>query len=170
MHLYLTDTIIGAVVGGVVGGVVVIVVIIIIIVLLICLCSSSKTCRLPWTHFSVYDVICYMLFATLTATKEEIKEQQDVQVQLVPQQPVLPPRDPIATRQASSVPAEESLYDGSTHNQRVPEESLYDGGVGPAGSVPTGRGGNSQEAVYSQPDTSKKNTDVSLLSTDNLQY
>ena len=99
-----------------------------------------------------------MLFATLTATKKEIKEQQDVQVKLVP------PRDPIATRQASSVPAEESLYDASTQNQRVPEESLYDG------NVPTGKGGNVQEALYSQPDTSKKNTDVSLLSTDNLQY
>eukprot|EP00731_Ephydatia_muelleri_P011542 Em0006g436a len=133
------DPIIGAVVGGVVGVVVVIVVIIIIIVLLICLCKTS--------------------------TKKEIKEQQDVQVQLKPQQPMPPPRDPIATRQASSVPAEESLYDGSTQDQRVPEESLYDGGVGPAGSVPTGRGGNVQEAVYSQPDTSKKNTDKMTYAT-----
>ena len=161
MHLYLTDPIIGAIVGGVVGGVVVIVVmIIIVVVLLIHLCSSSKTCRLPWTHFAVYDVICYMLFATLTATENKTKEQQDVQVQLVPQQPVPPPRDPIAT----SLPAEESLYDDSTQDRRVPEESLYDG------NVPNGRGGNVQEALYSQPDTSKKNADVSLLSTGNLQY
>ena len=138
------------------------------------------------TLFSTYDVICYMLFATLAATENKTKEHQDVQVQLVPPQPMPPPRDPIATRQASKVPAEESLYNASTQDQRVPEESLYDAGVsptgnapivpfydvgvGPTGNVPTGRGGNAQEAVYSQPDTSKKNTDVSLLSTDNLQY
>ena len=164
MHLYLTDPIIGAVVGGVVGGVVVIMVII-IIVLLIHLCSSSKTCRLPWTHFSVYDVICYMLFATLTATKYKRKGKREVSyhnpiaIQLEPEQPVRPPRDP---PQAPSVPAEESLYNASTQNQRVPEESLYDG------NVPNGRGGNVQEALYSQPDTSKKNADVSLLNIDNL--
>ena len=152
MHLYLTDTIIGAVVGGVVGGVVVIVVIIIIIVLLICLCSSSKTCRLPWTHFSVYDVICYMLFATLTATKYKIKGKREVSY-----------HNPIAIQHVPvPVPAEESLYDGSTQDRRVPEESLYDG------NVPNGRGSNVQEALYSQPDTSKKNADVSLLNTDNL--
>eukprot|EP00731_Ephydatia_muelleri_P011552 Em0006g446a len=130
------DTIIGAVLGAVVGGVAVIVVIIVVVVLLICLCKTS--------------------------TENKTKEQQDVQVQLVPPQPMPPPlapRDPIATRQASKVPAEESLYNASTQDQRVPEESLYDGGVGPAGNVPTGRGGNVQEAVYSQPDTSKKNTD-----------
>ena len=66
MHLYLTDTIIGAIIGGVVGGVVVIVVIIIVV-----LSSKKRTCRLPWTHFAVYDVICYMLFVTLTATMNE---------------------------------------------------------------------------------------------------
>ena len=117
---------------------------------------------------TTYDVICYMLFATLAATENKTKEQQDVQVQLVPQQPMPPPRDSIATRQASSVPAEESLYYGSTQDQRVPEESLYDGGVGPTGNVPTGRGGNVQEALNSQPDTSKKNADVSLLNTDKI--
>ena len=68
MHLYLTDTIIVAVVGVLLG--VAVIVVIIIVVLLIHLCSSSKkrTCRLPWTHFAVYDVICYMLFVTLAVT------------------------------------------------------------------------------------------------------
>ena len=143
--------------------------------------------------------IMYMLFATLTATKNTIGghpvvEEIDLNIEMMP-----PPRDPIATPQASSVPLEpflndgmftqdqrvpeESLYDGGvgptvpleqslydgmfTQDQRVPEESLCDGGVGPTGNVPTGRGGNVQEALYSRPDTSKKNADVSLLSTDN---
>ena len=75
MHLYLTDTIIGAVVGVLLGGVAVIVVII-IVVLLIHL-FKKRTCRLPWTHFAVYDVICYMLFVTLTATKKKTNGQQD---------------------------------------------------------------------------------------------
>ncbi|KAL5500508.1 hypothetical protein EMCRGX_G012083 [Ephydatia muelleri] len=140
------DPIIGAIIGGVVGGVVVIVAIIIIIVLLICLCSSSKTCSHKGRDKRTARCTSTAGATTAGATSSA-------------------PRDPIATRQASSVPAEESLYDGSTHNQRVPEESLYDGGVGPAGSVPTGRGGNSQEAVYSQPDTSKKNTDKMTYAT-----
>ena len=92
-----------------------------------------------------------------------VVEEIDLNIAMMP-----PPCDPIATPQASSVPAKESLYDGMfTQDQRVPEESLYDGGVGPAGNVPTGRGGNVQEAVYSQPDTSKKNANVSVLNTDN---
>ena len=71
------------------------------------------------------------------------------------------PPDPIARPQASSVPAEESLYDANTQDQRVPEESLYYGGVGrPTDNVPTGRGGDVQEALYSQRDTSKKNVDI----------
>ena len=77
--------------------------VIIIIVLLIHLRSSSKTCRLPWTHFSVYDVICYMLFATLTATKNKIKGKREVSY-----------HNPIAIQHVPvPVPA-------------VPEESLYE--------------------------------------------
>eukprot|EP00731_Ephydatia_muelleri_P011460 Em0006g354a len=72
---------------------------------------------------------------------------------LTTQELVPPPCDPIATPQAFNLHAEETLYDASTQDQRVPEESLYDG------NVPTGRGGNVQEAMYSQPDTSKKNAD-----------
>ena len=107
-----------------------------------------------------------MLFATVIATENKIKGQDGL-VHSIPAAAQLEqfshyPRDPIATRQASSVPAEESLYDASTQDQRVPEESLYDG------NVPTGKGGNVQEALYSQPDTSKKNADVSLLNTDSL--
>ena len=83
MHLYLTDTIIVAVVG-VLLGVVAVIVVIIIVVLLIHLCSSSKkrTCRLPWTHFAVYDVICYMLFVTLTDTMN--KQHDDGEKQEAP--------------------------------------------------------------------------------------
>ena len=91
-----------------------------------------------------------------------VVEEIDLNIEMMP-----PPHDPIATPQASSVPPEVSLYDASTQDQRVPEESLYDGRVDPAGNVPTGRGGNVQEALYFRPDTSKKNTNVSLLSTDN---
>ena len=79
------------------------------------------------------------------------------------------PPDPIATPQASKVLPEESLYDAvATQDQRVPEESLCDGRVGPAGNVPTGRSGYVQEALYAIPDTSKKNANVSVLNTDNL--
>ena len=105
-----------------------------------------------------------MLFATLAAKKNVINSSGNRWphvgdgVELVP-----PPCDPIATPQAFNLHAEETLYDASTQDQRVPEESLYDG------NVPTGRGGNVQEAMYSQPDTSKKNADVSFLNPDNLQ-
>ena len=132
------------------------VLIIVAVVLLICLFSSSKTCRLPWTHFAVCNAICYLLsFAPLTAEQNKINSGGQGH-----------PPNPIATPQASSVPAEESLYDVVvTKDQRVAKD---DGGVGPAGNVPTCRSGNVQEAVYFQPDTSKKNMGVSVLNTDNL--
>eukprot|EP00731_Ephydatia_muelleri_P011473 Em0006g367a len=120
--------------GIVIGGLVFLILFIVAVVLLICLCSSSKTSTM--NKIGGHPVV----------------EEIDLNIAMMP-----PPCDPIATPQASSVPAKESLYDASTQDQRVPEESLYDGGVGPAGNVPTGRGGNVQEAVYSQPDTSKKN-------------
>ena len=111
------------------------------------------------THFAVCNAICYnFLCAPLTAKQTKIDSGGQGY-----------PPDPIATPQASKVPPEESLYnDVATQDQRVPEESLCDGRVGPAGNVPTGRGGNVQEALYSQPDTSKKNANVSVLNTDNL--
>ena len=56
---------------------------------------------------------------------------------------------------------EVSLYENVvTQDQRVSEESIYDGGVGPTG--------NGQEAVYSQPDISKKKVGVSVLNADKL--
>ena len=66
------------IVGVLLGGGAVIVVIIIIVVLLIHLCSSSKKCRLPWTCFAVYDVICYMLFAALTKDRNDPKVAQNL--------------------------------------------------------------------------------------------
>ncbi|KAL5500538.1 hypothetical protein EMCRGX_G012116 [Ephydatia muelleri] len=136
--LYVSSNNIDIIAGIVIGGLVFLILIIVAVVLLICLCSSSKTSTM--NKIGGHPVV----------------EEIDLNIAMMP-----PPCDPIATPQASSVPAKESLYDGMfTQDQRVPEESLYDGGVGPAGNVPTGRGGNVQEAVYSQPDTSKKNANL----------
>eukprot|EP00731_Ephydatia_muelleri_P011477 Em0006g371a len=113
-----------AIIGPVVGGVVGGVAVIVVIIIVVLL-------------------IC-LCSSSKTSTKYKIKGKREVSY-----------HNPIAIQHVPvPVPAEESLYDGSTQDQRVPEESLYDG------NVPTGRGGNVQEALYSQPDTSKKNADI----------
>ena len=71
--VFWTDLNIGAVVGGVVGvGLICICCICICICLLYCLCqcTSSKTSRLPWTHFPVCNRVGYMIFAPLYSQAE----------------------------------------------------------------------------------------------------
>ena len=53
LHIYLTANNIGIIAEIVIGGLVFVILSIVAAVLLICLFSSSKTCRLPWTHFAV---------------------------------------------------------------------------------------------------------------------
>ena len=69
LRLYLTASNSGIIAGIVIGGLALVILIIVAVVLLICLYSSSKTRRLPWTHFAV---LLSLPFVPLTAEQTKI--------------------------------------------------------------------------------------------------